>query len=125
MKLIVGAPFQGKRDFLDTLLGPAPAVVADGNACGLEDLRTAAAVEHFQLLVRRMAEEQLSVTEEIDRMLYHNPNIVVLMELPVYTGEESSRERCWQKAAGAAGRYLASQAEEVYQVTCGIPVKLA
>lgn len=124
MKLIVGAPFQGKRAFLETLLDSDRARIEDGNRCDLSDLETAQAVERFQLLVRRMVEEQIPVTETIDRILYQNPNLIVVMDTVICTGEESARELCWQRAAGQAGIYLASLAEQVYHVVCGIPTKI-
>lgn len=123
MKLITGARFQGKLDFAMELAGIVREQVAEGESCSLEDLWRKPVINHFELAVKRMSEEEISVSEQVSSLLYYNPQAVVIINEIAY-GTESREELFWREKAGRAARLLAREAEEVYHLVCGIPVKL-
>lgn len=123
MKLITGLSFQGKLDFALKLSGLTEKHVVDGGVCGLSEIRTAPIVNQFHLIVKRMAEEQLSIQKELERMLCWNPEIILVLDLVGY-GDWKDDERSWREKLGKASVFLAESADEVYQVCCGIATRI-
>ena len=123
MVLVTGARFQGKLEFALGLAGVDGSQVAEGSVCSLDDLREKVVINHFELAVKRMSEEEISVTEQVASLCYYNPYAIVIVNEIAY-GTEDEQELLWREKAGKAARLLAEQAEEVYHLVCGIPVKL-
>lgn len=124
MKVITGMQFQGKLDFAMQLAKASQLDIADGRNCSLYEIQTKIIVSHFHIFIKRMVEEQLSFIEQIDKMLRYNPEVIVVADTIAYGFTMDEFELRWREQAANAMIYLAQQAQEVYQVICGIGVKI-
>ncbi len=126
MILITGGAFQGKTDFAAEWLGVTRADILDGESCAVDDVFGAAAVRHFERLIRRMISENNRDARDFARELCErNPALVVISAeigsgiIPLDRGE-----REWREAVGRACCVLAEFADTVIRVSCGIPIAI-
>lgn len=125
MTLIVGAIFQGKLDFALELSSLTQQYVADGATCSFEELWEKPIVNCFELLVKRMLDEELSVSAEILKLYENNPEIIIITNEIAYGSITDEKELLWRKKCGQACRTLAQRSENIYHIVCGIPTKIS
>lgn len=117
MRLYVGGCFQGQAELARAETGRLPEPVTR------EQALTAPAIGNFHELLRGLTPSQARAFAE--ELLQKNPDCVVVCDevgMGVVPVEPEGRQ--WREAVGAAVCLLASRAERVTRVTCGIPVRL-
>lgn len=105
MTLIIGGAYQGKRDYALNALGCAPEKI----------------VEHVERLILEMLRQGKNPLTEIERLVdTWQESVVLLEDISCGVVPVDAEERAWREAAGRCGVYLASRAECVIRVFCGI-----
>ena len=123
MKLIIGGAFQGKKNFAKALCPDVTFI--DGAACAMEDIYTCGGIFHFHEYVRNMMAKGHACSNLAQTILDKNKDIVIVTNelgygvVPIDAFDRSFRER-----TGRICTVLASEAEEVYRVICGLGVKI-
>ena len=125
MILIIGGSYQGKLDFARQRFGLSSADIqlCDENTCAIDfDRRCAAYIDQFALNRVRAGKEpaEAFITNHglLKNMIFISNDIsggIVPME-PVL--------RAWREACGRMNNYLASEADEVWRLFCGIPQRI-
>lgn len=121
MILITGGAYQGKTDYAIKKFGFSENEIADG-ADNTDTLLKVKCITHFEKFVFRIYESGGDMISETDRILSHNPNVIILMTeigsgiIPLEKDERKKREY-----AGKIGCLLAEKADTVIRMTCGIP----
>ncbi len=128
MKLIIGGVSQGKRAYAAFTYQLSDQDWADGSVCSEEDLKQCKGIFNFQEWIRRHTDETTPETEIIrfaEEFYESYPErIVVSNEVGYGIVPMEAKERAWREACGRACTVLASHAEEVVRVCCGIGTKL-
>ena len=118
MILVIGGAFQGKGSFAAQLAEADRERPGHPVLCNVHERIKAWLEEHpdaGQEEIRRMAEK---LAEE-------NPDSIVTMDEVGYgIVPISEKERQYREAVGWSGQVLAAQAETVYRIVAGIPVKI-
>jgi adenosylcobinamide kinase / adenosylcobinamide-phosphate guanylyltransferase len=117
MKLYIGGSFQGQAGLAQAETGCAPRDVTRAQALSTP------AIDHFHELLRGLTplEARAFATE----LMAVNPDCVIVCDevgMGVVPLEPEGRQ--WREAVGAAMCLMASRAEQVTRVACGIPVRL-
>ncbi len=122
MILVIGGAYQGKSAFVRERFSTGD--IINGESCTHEDVFSAAAVVHFERLVRRIIPEA-SAADFARELCRRNPDVIVIADeigggiVPV-----EKQERLWREETGRALCVLAEFAETVIRVNCGIPVAI-
>jgi len=126
MTLIIGGAFQGKTDFAVERLGISRADILDGESCEVEGVFGAAAVRHFEQLVRRVISENNRDARNFAwELCKRNPTLTVIStEIGSGIIPLDRDEREWREAVGGACCVLAEFADTVIRVSCGIPTAI-
>lgn len=126
MKLIIGGAYQGKRACAEKMYQITSWV--DGAHCGQEELFSCRGIADFHFYLRRLLEEgkEQYVREQLVKELSEkNPELVIVTnELGCGIVPVDPFDRNWRELTGRVCTELASRAEEVIRVVCGIPVIL-
>lgn len=119
MKLIIGGAYQGKRAYASLQYDLNEIQWMDGEICKPEDLFQADAVNHFHQLIHRFPEiDWAGFAQELCRQ---NPQIVIVTnEVGYGIVPMEKEERVWRELCGRTCTILASFADEVVRVCCGI-----
>ena len=127
MKMIIGGSFQGKLDYAKKLY---PEILwADGRDCPYGEVRTCGGIFHLEAYIRRIMKEEedhgrkyLELLEELGSI---NPEIVVVSdEIGYVLVPPDPFERRYRETAGRICTRIASDAEQVDRVVCGIAVTI-
>ena len=122
MVLIVGGYCQGKLDFAKETWGLADADIADGAACEPGAIFQKSALNSLHLLIRRMSPEPLDFFEsQMDAL---RDKIIISDEIGLGVVPIDDEERLWRENVGRVCCLLAQNADEVYRVCAGIPMKI-
>jgi adenosylcobinamide kinase/adenosylcobinamide-phosphate guanylyltransferase len=134
MILIVGGAYQGKMEFAQ---GKYPEIAwADGENCDWEDIYRSAGVVHFHAYIQRflqMDKEANEMSFEIssdvmaiaERLIRENPDVVIVTdEIGYGIVPVDKAEREYREVTGRICTRLASEADEVYRVICGIGTRI-
>lgn len=131
MILITGGAFQGKRDFaVKQILKQDPAAaddirIAEGAAAAAGEIRGAALLTDYHLLVKRQLQEGKDPMTAAKEFVSENPQLVVTAdELGCGIVPADAFDREWRETVGRCCCYLAGQARAVYRVTCGIGTRI-
>ncbi len=126
MILIIGGAFQGKTDFAAERLGVSRADILDGESCSVGDVFGAAAVRHFERLVRRVITENSRDIRDFARELCEKNPMLTVISTEIGSGiiPLDRGEREWREAVGRACCVLAEFADTVVRVSCGIPTAI-
>jgi adenosylcobinamide kinase/adenosylcobinamide-phosphate guanylyltransferase len=128
MILIVGGAYQGKLEFARKKY---PKIAwADGENCDWEAIYDHPGIVHFHEYVRRFLQmEKTEGTSGLmrvaERLMRENPDVVIVTDeigygiVPIDPAEREYRE--W---TGRICTRLASEADEVYRVICGIGTRI-
>lgn len=126
MKMIIGGAYQGKRAYAETTYQIM--AWADGACCTQEELFSCQGVVNFHLYLRRLLEEgkEQYVREQLVEELYAKNRELVLVtnELGYGIVPVDPFDRTWRELTGRICTELASRAEEVIRIVCGIPTLL-
>lgn len=125
MILITGGIYQGKRDFALRTWDLTEDRIADGESCDPRALSSAAAVDRFHLLIRRLlsaGEDAGAYTEELIR---EYPDLIIITdEVGAGVVPADAFERQYRDEAGFAAQRIAASASEVWRVYCGIATRI-
>ena len=121
MILVIGGAFQGKLEYVRKTFAAGTGAVAEGESCTLEEIREAAVLNHFHLLVKRLVEKGEDPHEMARKMLEVNPDLIVIgNELGYGVVPVTPFDRAYREAAGRVCCELAARAAEVHRVVCGL-----
>ena len=116
MILIVGGTFQGKKAFAEKLLNEKREDFTDGTSCAFSDIYHAKVLFHFHEYIRRMLEQE---------MWMKNPDLVLISnELGYGVVPMDVFDRNYRETTGRVCTEIASEADAVYRVVCGIGTKI-
>ena len=138
MKMIIGGAYQGKLDYAKRTYGVYEGW-ADGRTCTQEELASCAGIHHFHELVRRMEKgeypvvlhcEDLTALEQeaeafAGHLLQKNPHILIVSdEIGCGVVPLDPADRRWREAVGRVCTSLASRADEVVRIVCGVGMRI-
>lgn len=123
MRLIIGGACQGKLKFAKDMY---PEVVwIDGRQCVETDIYGCQGIHHFHEYIRRMMYEGRDVTELAERLMERNPDVIIVSDeigYGVVPVDDFLRE--YRENTGRICTKLASHAESVDRVVCGIGMRI-
>lgn len=149
MKLIIGGAYQGKLSYAQKQYQLIDGWI-DGRDCPMEAIQTCRGIDHFHEYVKRMlmtdengesnrdgqsipyrlrtdhlAKLEPQAAAFVTWLVRQNPNIVIVSNEQGYGVVPMDRhDRLWREAVGRICTCIASEAEEVVRVVCGIGTKL-
>ena len=136
MKLIIGGVAQGKLEVakqcvksvngdLTTENVSKEVVVADENYNLIEELYSAAIINHFHLIVKRILQENKEPELIFEEIIKNNPDVcIVSTEIGYGIVPMDSFEREYRERTGRICCKIAVKADEVYRVLCGIATRI-
>ncbi len=117
MRLYIGGCFQGQAELAWAETGVMPQDVTR------EQARTAPGINNFHELLRGLTPAEARAFAQ--ELMEVNPDCVVVCdEVGMGVVPFTPEGRLWRESVGAAMCLLASHAECVTRVVCGIPVRL-
>lgn len=124
MTLIIGGAYQGKTEYAAGLLRISRGEILDGETCGIDEIFKAAALCHFEALVKRVVEkgEPRNLAREL---CAKNPDVIVIVNeigsgiIPI-----DKLERDWREEVGRESCILAEFSDTVIRINCGIPTAI-
>ena len=123
MILITGGAHQGKSAYIRKMQNRI--TLLDGAVCGLNEIMQADCIAQYHLLIRRMTDAGLDPEQQTELLCKSNPDCIVLLDeigSGIIPMERTERE--WREHTGRCGCILASHAETVIRMVCGIPTAL-
>lgn len=125
MKLVIGGSFQGKKRYASTQYQVSEDQWADGSTCDMEKVFSAGAVDHFHEFIRNQMNLKKNLMEMTQEIIKRNPNLILVTDEVGYgIVPMKKEEREWREACGRVCTILASEADEVVRVCCGIGTKI-
>ena len=125
MKLVIGGAFQGKKLYASERYQIPEGEWIDGSTCEKEMLFSAKAINHFHEYIRKRQKAGENLMKLAEELLEKNPEIILVTNEVGYgivPMEKENRE--WREACGRVCTVLASGADEVVRVCCGIGTKI-
>lgn len=136
MKMVVGGAYQGKlswarehlwKTYRHSIENEKENLEEwiDGDKCDKEGIYRCAGIYHFHKYIARFLNAEDLPKDFAKDLLKKNPDLIIVTEeigygiVPLDPGERSYREQVGRVCTG-----LASEAEEVYRVICGIGVRI-
>lgn len=128
MILITGGAFQGKEAFARQISGLDPAEFENGKADGRTDAPDQAVRKLILLNVHHWIRQVMEAGGDPDlftkQVADSGPMLVTMDEVGSGIVPIERTDREYREAAGRAGQALAAEADQVYRVVCGIPVRM-
>lgn len=125
MIMITGGAFSGKKDYAKKRFGFSDEEILNGENCSLEAVFSAKCIADFQLIVKRLLEENADVQTFTERLCKENPNAVVIInEIGAGIIPLEKSDRIWREETGRAGCLIARNSSEVIRLACGIPTTI-
>lgn len=125
MIMITGGAFSGKKDYTKKRFGFSDEQILNGENCSLEAVFSAKCIADFQLIVKRLLEENADVQTFTERLCKENPNAVVIInEIGAGIIPLEKSDRIWREETGRSGCLIARNSSEVIRLTCGIPTTI-
>jgi len=125
MILIVGGSCQGKAEYARRLaVKEMDGQTADGSADSWSQVLNRSYLLNFHGFIRQVMEAGLNPDAFTEQVCGKEPRIVTLDEVGCGIVPMEKKERDYREAVGRAGQILAAQADEVYRIICGIPVRI-
>ena len=78
MILVIGGAYQGKLNYVCQTFHVEKSRAADGESCSPEEIRRAAVLNHFHLLVKRLVKEGKDPFEAVRQILAENPDLIII-----------------------------------------------
>ncbi|MEE0954973.1 MAG: bifunctional adenosylcobinamide kinase/adenosylcobinamide-phosphate guanylyltransferase [Eubacterium sp.] len=121
MILVIGGAFQGKKDYCAEAFHLSDNDFVEGGSATMEDLLQARAVSHFQDFIRREVKEGKDVMAHAKELADRNPGVVIIAnEIGYGVVPADAFDREYRETVGSVCTYLASRADEVHRVICGV-----
>ena len=123
MILITGGAFQGKTAYLRSFLPDIE--ITDGADCSFDEAASAACITHYHALIERLISGGIDPVAWTSDLCKRNRGCVVILNeigsgiIPIKKNERIRRE-----LTGICGCILASHADSVIRLTCGIPAAI-
>lgn len=125
MIMITGGAFSGKKDYAKKRFGFSDEEILNGENCSLEAVFSAKCIADYQLIVKRLLEENADVQTFTERLCKENPNaIVIINEIGAGIIPLEKSDRIWREETGRAGCLIARNSSEVIRLACGIPTTI-
>lgn len=140
MRLYVGGRCQGKLDYVLAGLrcacgeqgdgsvwrdGVTEPVIADGETCPLDAPLSADILNHFHLLIKRLAACDRDIPGYTEEILIRNPQITVICdEVGMGIVPADAFERRYREAVGRCCCMLGRKAECVERIVCGRSMRI-
>lgn len=125
MKLIIGGAFQGKRAYAEKKYNIKADQWIDGAVCEEKAIFEIKGIYHFHQLIRRMKFSERDAVTWAETLYQKNPDLVIVTDEVGYgIVPMDAEERAWRESCGRVCTALASCAEEVVRVCCGIGTRL-
>ena len=97
----------------------------DGTSCAFSDIYHAKVLFHFHEYIRRMLEQEMSVQDLAEQLWMKNPDLVLISnELGYGVVPMDVFDRNYRETTGRVCTEIASWADAVYRVVCGIGTKI-
>lgn len=120
MIMVTGGAYQGKTDFVKSYYG---CEITDGEKCNFNNVFTNQCVNNFQMLIKRLIDDNQDVISFTEKLCNDNPNIIVIMnEIGCGIIPLEKKDRIWREQVGRAGCIIAEKSETVIRLMCGIPL---
>lgn len=125
MIMITGGAFSGKKDYAKKRFGFSDEEILNGENCSLEAVFSAKCIADFQLIVKRLLEENADVQTFTERLCKENSNAVVIInEIGAGIIPLEKRDRIWREETGRSGCLIARNSSEVIRLACSIPTTI-
>ena len=125
MIMITGGAFSGKKDYAKKRFGFSDEEILNGENCSLEAVFSAKCIVDYQLIVKRLLEENADVQAFTERLCKENPSTVVIInEIGAGIVPLEKNDRIWREETGRSGCFIARNSDEVIRLTCGIPTTI-
>ncbi|MBS6196242.1 MAG: bifunctional adenosylcobinamide kinase/adenosylcobinamide-phosphate guanylyltransferase [Clostridiales bacterium] len=125
MNLIIGGAHQGKQQYASSVYDISPEMWADGETCSPESVYTTPAICNFHQYIRRCMESGQEISNLPEKIKSKNPDILIVTDEVGYgIVPMDPMERAWREKCGRICTALASYADSVTRVCCGIGQKL-
>ena len=121
MIMITGGAFSGKKDYAKKRFGFSDEEILNGENCSPEAVFSAKCIADYQLIIKRLLEENADVQAFTERLCKENPNAVVIInEIGAGIIPLEKSDRIWREETGRAGCLIARNSGEVIRLVCGI-----
>lgn len=123
LNLVIGGAWQGKRAYAEEHYHITGADWTDGAVCLPEEFSDARAVYSLHAYIRRRMEAgktQEELAEEILAACGNKLRVITSDEVGCGVVPMDAEERAWREACGRICTRLASQADQVVRVCCGV-----
>ncbi len=125
MIMITGGAFSGKKDYAKKRFGFSDEEILNGENCSLEAVFSAKCIADYQLIVKRLLEENADVQTFTERLCKEDPNaIVIINEIGAGIIPLEKSDRIWREETGRSGCLIARNSSEVIRLACGIPTTI-
>jgi adenosyl cobinamide kinase/adenosyl cobinamide phosphate guanylyltransferase len=122
MIFITGGNSQGKLAFARRAFSLTDGDIADGAECAFSSAFDRKALDRLHLLAERMIREGIDPETAVREGIAKNPGIIVLCdELGCGIVPASPEARLLRERVGRLSCVLASEADRVYRIVCGLP----
>lgn len=129
MELFLGGRSQGKLNYVRNI-HPEIALVLDGenmdlDANSLENIKEPFILNHFHILVKRLLEEETDAYDFTEKLINLSPNSVIISdEIGNGIVPMEKSERAWRETTGRLQCMIATHADTVERVYCGLGEKI-
>ena len=125
MIMITGGAFSGKKDYAKARFGFSDEEILNGENCSLNAVFSAKCIADYQLIVKRLLEENVDVQTFTERLCKENPSAVVIInEIGAGIIPLEKSDRIWREETGRSGCLIARNSSEVIRLACGIPTTI-
>lgn len=125
MIMITGGAFSGKKDYAKKRFDFSDDDILNGENCSLNAVFSAKCIADYQLIVKRLLEENADVQTFTERLCRENPNAVVIInEIGAGIIPLEKSVRIWREETGRSGCLIARNSSEVIRLACGIPTTI-
>ena len=125
MIMITGGAFSGKKDYAKKRFDFSDDDILNGENCSLNAVFSAKCIADYQLIVKRLLEENADVQTFTERLCRENPNAVVIInEIGAGIIPLEKSDRIWREETGRSGCLIARNSSEVIRLACGIPTTI-
>lgn len=125
MELIVGGHGQGQMEYLRKNGDCDDKKIISGNKCGLEDIYECGIIDNFHEYVGRFSDEADLNSGFVISLMKRNKDIIIVTDevgggiVPI-----DRKERDFREIHGRLCCEIASQADRVVRVICGIGIRI-
>lgn len=125
MIMITGGAFSGKKDYAKKRFGFSDKEILNGENCSLNAVFSAKCIADYQLIVKRLLEENADVQTFTERLCKENPSAAVIInEIGAGIIPLEKSDRIWREETGRSGCLIARNSSEVIRLACGIPTTI-